>query len=144
MTTPYDERIDQLMEEYRHHRQAADELQRRLREISATATAPRQTVKVTVGAQGELTAIDFPTGAYRRLAPAELAEAITTAADDARRQALALAGEAIAAHLPQEVSATDFLQGTADLVALLPEEPPVLDAVRAYVEGGRPAVRPGR
>ncbi|WP_371503129.1 YbaB/EbfC family nucleoid-associated protein [Kitasatospora sp. NBC_00374] len=140
MSTPYDQRIDELMEEYRSRRAAAGDLQRRLREISASATAPRQTVKVTVGAQGELTAVAFPTGAYRRLAPAELAEAILAAARDARQQALGLAGEAIAAHLPQEVPAVDFLQGTADLTALLPEEPPVLDAVRAYVERGRPPV----
>ncbi|WP_354637682.1 YbaB/EbfC family nucleoid-associated protein [Kitasatospora camelliae] len=137
MSTPYDQRIDELMEEYRSRRAAAGDLQRRLREISATATAPRQTVKVTVGAQGELTAVEFPTGAYRRLAPAELAEAVLTAAREARQQALGLAGEAIAAHLPPEVQASDFLQGTADLTALLPEEPPVLDAVRAYVEQGR-------
>ncbi|MEU9123881.1 YbaB/EbfC family nucleoid-associated protein [Streptomyces sp. NPDC048506] len=137
MASPYDERIEELLEEYRRQRQEAGELQQRLREISATGTAPRQTVKVTVGAQGELTGVEFPTGAYRRMAPAELTEAILGAARSAREAALAQAGELMASHLPAEIPAVDFLQGTADLTAMLPEQPSMPEAVRAYVEQGR-------
>ncbi|MFE4019623.1 YbaB/EbfC family nucleoid-associated protein [Streptomyces sp. NPDC059101] len=137
MASPYDERIEELLEEYRRQRQEAGELQQRLREISATGTAPRQTVKVTVGAQGELTGVEFPTGAYRRMAPAELTEAILDAARSARKEALIQAGELMASRLPAEIPAVEFLQGTADLTALLPEQPSMPEAVRTYVEQGR-------
>jgi hypothetical protein len=80
----FNEDIDQLLGEYQKRRGAASDLQRRIREITGTASAPRQSVKVTVGVQGEVTALEFPTGAYKRMAPRELAEAVLAVIGEAK------------------------------------------------------------
>jgi DNA-binding protein YbaB len=137
VSTPYDEHIEELLQQYRAQRARASELQRELRETTASATAPRQAVKVTVGAQGEVRALEFPTGAYRRMAPTELAEVLMTTIQEAADKAAATAAAVLAPHLPEGLGAADVLRGRNDLSSLLPEEPPMLDSVRAYVDHGR-------
>ena len=133
----FNEEINQLLAEYRAQLAQAGELQRRIREISGTATAPRQTVKVTVGAQGELTALEFPTGAYKRMAPNELSEAILGAAREAQAKAMESVRGLVAPRLPGGVDFLDLIKGEADLSAALPADPPLPDAVREYIDGGR-------
>ncbi|MDI5968691.1 YbaB/EbfC family nucleoid-associated protein [Streptomyces sp. SL13] len=138
MTTPYDQGIEDLMALYRKQRQEAKETRRRINEITGTATAPRQTVKVTVTAQGEVTAIEFPTGAYHRMTPKELSEAMLTTIAQARAAALEQVGELTSLTLPPGVNAADLLQGRADPTLLLSEDPTMPDSVRDYIEHGRP------
>jgi YbaB/EbfC DNA-binding family len=142
MTAVFDEELDRLLQEYRAARARAGELQRQMREISASAVAPRQTVKVTVGVQGELTGLEFPTGGYRRMAPNELAEAILGAAREAGAKARQALAELAVPRLPGGVEFADLVRGTADLSRMLPEEPPMLDLVRDYVDGDRAAMHP--
>src|SRR5690242_6706932 len=72
--SPYDQHIEELLGAYRRERAQVGELQRRMREVQSSATAPRQALKVSVNAQGEVTEIEFPTGAYKRMAPVELSQ----------------------------------------------------------------------
>ncbi|MFC8964812.1 YbaB/EbfC family nucleoid-associated protein [Streptomyces sp. NBC_01281] len=136
MPSPYDQQIEDLLEQYRRQREQAAETRRRINATTSTATAPRQTVKVTVGAQGEVTAIEFPTGAYRRMAPKELADVLLATIQQARSEALDGVAGVLAGELPPGVTVADLLQGRVDPTALLPEDPAMPDSVRDYVDHG--------
>ncbi|AUY53477.1 YbaB/EbfC family nucleoid-associated protein [Streptomyces sp. CB01881] len=136
MPSPYDQQIEDLLAQYERQREEAAETRRRIAATTATATDPRQAVKVTVGAQGELTAVEFPTGAYRRMAPKELADLLLATAGQARAQALEAVTTVVTDGLPPGVSLGDLLQGRVDPAALLPEEPAMPEAVREYVDHG--------
>jgi DNA-binding protein YbaB len=135
MPSPYDEEIEALLAQYREQRDGVQETRRKINEISATAASPRQSVKVTVGAQGQLTALEFPTGAYRNMAPTELAKTILAAVTEARAKAFAKVNELAFSGLADAVPA-ELLQGGGDPRALLPEELGMPDIVRAYVDRG--------
>lgn len=141
MTSHYDQEIDDLLALYRKQRDAAAETRRRVNEATGTGFAPRQSVKATVTVQGEVTAIEFPTGAWRRMAPKELSEALLAALAQARAKALEAAAELTGLDLPPGVSAADLLQGRVDATALLPQEPGMPDQVRDYLDHGHPADR---
>ncbi|MFE4630171.1 YbaB/EbfC family nucleoid-associated protein [Streptomyces mirabilis] len=136
MPSPYDQQIEDLLEQYRRQRDEAAETRRRINETTATVTAPRQTVKITVGAQGEVTAIEFPTGAYRRMAPKELADVLLATLRQARAEALEGVAGVLAEQLPPGVTVPDLLQGRVDPAAVLPEDPAMPDSVRDYVDHG--------
>ena len=137
-STPYDQGIEDLLALYQQQRAEVAETRRRINDVTGTATAPRQTVKVTVGAQGDVTAIEFPTGAYRRMAPKELADAMLAVIAQARAAAMEQVAELTELGLPSGVSPADLLQGKADPTALLPETPAMPDSVRDYIDSGRP------
>jgi DNA-binding protein YbaB len=138
VSSPYDEHIEELLGAYRRERAGVGELQRRMREVTASATAPRQAAKVTVNSQGEVTEIAFPTGAYKRMAPVELSQMLLATIQKARTQAMAEMADVLSGHLPEGLAASDLLQGKADLGGLLPEAPPMPDAVREFIDSGRP------
>ncbi|WP_320773016.1 YbaB/EbfC family nucleoid-associated protein [Streptomyces sp. CRN 30] len=137
MSTPFDEQIEQLQETYRAQLAQVADLQRRMREVTGTATAKAQAMKVTVGPQGELLSVEFPTNAYRRMAPKELADLLVSTVQEARSKATGELAKVLNPHLPDEVEAERLLDGTADVGKLLPADPAMPDAVRAYVEQGR-------
>jgi DNA-binding protein YbaB len=134
----YADDIEELMTRYRERRARAGELQRQIAEITGNAVAQRQTVKVTVNVQGEITALEFPTGAYKRMTPIELAETITATAREAKAKALENLKTLMLPELPNGLNFMDLIQGKADLATALPEEPPLLDEVREYIRTGRP------
>jgi DNA-binding protein YbaB len=138
VSSPYDQQIEQLLGTYRSERAQVGELQRRMREVKGSATAPRQAVKVTVNAQGEVTDLEFPTGAYKRMPPVELSQLLLKTIQQARSKAMAEVADVLSGHLPEGIAAGDLLQGKADLGGLLPETPPMADLVREYIEQGRP------
>jgi YbaB/EbfC DNA-binding family protein len=107
----------------RERRASLARLRADLGSVSGTATAPRQVVSVTVGPRGRLTDLRFPTGAYRAMAPAELAEVITKTVADAHAQAMARWADLLAPMLPAGLSAEAVLAGTADLNDLVSDEP---------------------
>ncbi|MFC5219721.1 YbaB/EbfC family nucleoid-associated protein [Streptomyces coerulescens] len=134
--TPYDQQIEDLLKLYRTQREEAAETRRRINETTATATAPRQAVKVTVSAQGEVTAVEFPTAAYRRMAAKEFADVLLTTIQQARAQAFEEAGAVVSAQLPPGVAVADLLQGRLDPDAILPVDPEMPDHVRDYLDHG--------
>ncbi|HET6500280.1 MAG TPA: YbaB/EbfC family nucleoid-associated protein [Amycolatopsis sp.] len=137
MASVYDKRIDELMESYRKHRAEAVQLRQQINEITATVTASRQALKVTVTAQGEVTAIEFPTGAYHQMPPKELSDLLIKTIGEARQKAVEEMSELMSPRLPNGVTFAGLLRGEVTADAVLPEEPPMPEAVREYVEHGR-------
>ncbi|MGW2252588.1 YbaB/EbfC family nucleoid-associated protein [Kitasatospora sp. NPDC001660] len=136
MSSTYDQEIEELLALYQRQREGAAETRRRINETTGTATAPRQTVKVTVNAVGDVTGIEFPTGAFRRLTPKELSEALLTTIAEARRDALEQVARMTDLQLPSGANAASLLRGDGDPVALLPEAPGMPDEVRDYIDTG--------
>ena len=137
MMPDYGKLKEELDQQYQAAVAKAAELRRKIGEISATATAPRQVVRVTVGAQGEVRAVEFPAGAYRRMAPAELAAAVMAAVGEARRKAEGVYRELVEAEMPAGVEVAGVLGGGAGWPASRPAGVLMPDAVREYVEQGR-------
>lgn len=137
MSTPFDEQIEELRAGYQAQLAQIGELQRRMREVTGTATAKAQAMKATVGPQGEVLSVEFPTGAYRSMAPKELADLVVSTLQEAREKATAALVEVMAPHLPEGLDATQLLRGTADVAQLMPAEPAMPDEVREYVDQGR-------
>lgn len=136
--------LEELMAQYRERRSKAGELQRQIAAVTGTATAQRQTVKVTVNVQGEITALEFPTGAYKRMTPVELAEAITSTIQAARAKAMESMKSMLMPEMPAGMNFMDLMQGKADVAAAVPAEPPMLDEVREYINTGRAVPRASR
>ena len=130
MTDSYQQEIDQMLGEYQRHLAGLADLQQRMKEVSATVQAPRRVVSVTAGHQGEIIALTFPTAAYRLMAPAELAAVLRQTINEARGKAVAQVAEMITPYLPAGTNVTDLLNGSMELDAFLPEEPPTLDGAR--------------
>lgn len=141
MSSAYDQQIEDLLAQYRRQREEAIETRQRINEVTGTATAPRQTVKATVSAQGEVVAIEFPTGAFHRMTPKELSETLLTTLRQARSNALEAVAEVAGLGLPSGVKLAELLEGKADTTALLPEEPDMPDAVRAHLRIDSPDAR---
>jgi DNA-binding YbaB/EbfC family protein len=116
--------IDELLEQYKQQRQKLKDMQDRLAAVGATGEAADGMVKVTIGAQGQLTKVEFDPRVYRKLASEELAEAVLAAAQDATGQANEQRREAMGDAVPQSV-----LDG--DIDSMLPDDLTDFDAVRA-------------
>ncbi|MFE7122110.1 YbaB/EbfC family nucleoid-associated protein [Streptomyces sp. NPDC057654] len=136
MSTPYDQQIEDLLAEYRDAREQAVDTRRQINEVQATVTAPRQVVKATVGAQGQVLALDFPTGAYRNMAPKDLSRVIRTTLDQARAKALSQVMEVAVERLPEGMTPVDMVRGNFDPRDVMPKDVQLPDAVKEYVEHG--------
>jgi DNA-binding protein YbaB len=123
----YDERVAELLDDLRQKQARASELRGKLDEISASATAPRNIVKVTVNARGQLTEIEFPVAGYKRMPPIELAKAITDTAREAADKAIDAVRELLTPDMPAGLNFMEMLQGKAPqadlatIVKTLPE-----------------------
>ncbi|MEU2228558.1 YbaB/EbfC family nucleoid-associated protein [Streptomyces sp. NPDC018347] len=137
MSTPYDDQLEELRAGYQAQLARIGELQNRMREVTGTATAKAQAMKVTVGPQGELLSVEFPTGAYRGMAPKELADLIVKTVQEARGKATEALAEVMTPHLPKGMDAGRLLRGAAGVEELMSSEPGMPDAVREYVDRGR-------
>ncbi|WP_326782854.1 YbaB/EbfC family nucleoid-associated protein [Streptomyces sp. NBC_00151] len=129
---PFDDQIAELLADYQRERENVMDLQQKLASVSCSAAAPRNTVKVTVGAQGDISGLEFPTKAYRKMTPKELADAILKAVSDARNKAKIEVAELMAVQLPG-ANITAWMEGTPDLQGILPEEPQISDGLREYL-----------
>ncbi|MEV7739451.1 YbaB/EbfC family nucleoid-associated protein [Streptomyces sp. NPDC088921] len=118
-----DQQLEDLLDRYRTKRAAATEAFSRINSISVTEVSRRGTVKVTVGARGDISALEFPTTAYRRMASAELSQVILDTLAKARTKALAEAASIGLGGMLQGVDASDLFQGRIDPASLLPEDP---------------------
>lgn len=138
----FDAAAEEALARYRQLRRDAMNTQRQVQEISGTAVSPRQTVKVTVNVHGEISALEFPTGGYKRMTPTELAEAIKATVAQAKAKALEELNALMEPKLVTGLSFKELIQGKADLVAALPEDPTMPDAVADYLRRGRPGSAP--
>ncbi|MFJ5521224.1 YbaB/EbfC family nucleoid-associated protein [Streptomyces griseoluteus] len=139
MSGPYDQEIEDLLDLYRKQREEARDTRRRINAVTGAATAPRQTVKATVNAQGEVLSIEFPTGAYRRMSPRELSEALVATLRQARAEALQGVAEIATPGLPAGVRIADLLEGRADPTDLVGDQPGMPARVREHLASGADA-----
>jgi DNA-binding protein YbaB len=114
-----------------------NETNRRMQEITATATSPRKSVSITVGAQGQVIDLKFPSDAYKRMAPKELANVITETFAAAQQQVQAQLMELMQANAPGGFDLSAMYGPNADMGKVLPREPIMPDAVRSYIEDGQ-------
>jgi DNA-binding protein YbaB len=133
----FNERIEGLFEEYQRQRNSLTELQEKMRALTATATSPRREVSITVGQNGVMTDIRFPTGAHKRLAPADLTELIMTTYSEAKENVMQQAAATLAPMLPDGMDAQALVRGTAGTDAYLPKEPRMATSVREMLNLGR-------
>ncbi|RKT56734.1 YbaB/EbfC family nucleoid-associated protein [Saccharothrix australiensis] len=122
MTTTSHERTGRTPGGYRAQRDGLTRLRRDMGEIAISATTPYRTVTVTVGQQGELTDVRFPTEAYKRMTPAELSAEIL-AATVAARAGAAVEAARLLAPMARPEDAEDVDAGRAGLTSILPAEP---------------------
>jgi len=137
MSSPYDESIKELMDDFHQQLDQLNENNRRMQEITATAASPRKSVSVTVGAQGQVVDLKFPSDAYKRMAPMELANLITETIAAAQRQVQAQLLELMRANVPAGFDLSALFGPDADIGKVLPREPIMPDAVRTYIEDGQ-------
>ncbi|XVS67709.1 YbaB/EbfC family nucleoid-associated protein [Actinosynnema sp. CA-299493] len=131
MSTPHTEQLDQLLAQFQEQQRALVETQRKLREIRATATAPRNVVAVTVGHGGLVIDVKFPTAAYKRMPPAELSAALVSTITEAQRKAATEAAELIAPQLPPGMDAKAMFSGEMDLESFVMPESGLPESLRA-------------
>ncbi|WP_405098358.1 YbaB/EbfC family nucleoid-associated protein [Micromonospora sp. NBC_01412] len=118
----FGDEIEQLLELYQQQRSQALEAQRKVEEISVTVTAPKRALTVTVDANGNITGMAFPTEAYRKMAPAELAAMVTKTVGDAKVKALSQMSELMSVMMPEGVSMADMQGGKVPIDRVLPAD----------------------
>jgi hypothetical protein len=84
-----------------------------------------------------MTDIRFPTGAHKRLAPADLTELIMTTYTEAKENVMQQAAATLAPMLPDGMDAQALVRGTAGTDAYLPKEPRMATSVREMLNLGR-------
>jgi hypothetical protein len=85
---------------------SAQEIGRRLAEVTVSATAPRKVVTITVGQHGQIIDMHFPSGAYRGMAPADLASTLMQTLRQAQAQAREEVALLTASVMPPHFDAT--------------------------------------
>ncbi|WP_431923518.1 YbaB/EbfC family nucleoid-associated protein [Micromonospora wenchangensis] len=129
-----DDRVEELFAEYARQRSSLSDLQQRMSTVRGCATSPRQEVTVTVGQNGVLTEIAFPTGAYRRMTPTELQASIMQTFAEAKEKVMTQAAELIAPLLPPGMDAARMVRGEAGPDMFLPPGGPrMTSGVRALL-----------
>jgi DNA-binding protein YbaB len=132
----YEQQAEELAAAYEAQRAKTTELRRKITEITGTATAPRKSIKATVGARGDVTAIEFPTEAYKRMPPKELSDVLLATISEARSKALQSVQDTMSAELPKGLNFIEMLKGTADIAVAAPTEEDIPDFVRQRLSGG--------
>lgn len=135
----FSDRVESLLAEYQRQRNRLTELQETMRGLSATATSPRREVSVTVGQNGVVTDIQFPTGAYRRLTPNDLTRLLMATYAEAKDDVMDQAASVLQPMLPDGLDAAALVRGTAGTDAYLPAEPRMTTSVREILGLGRVA-----
>ena len=126
-------KVDEMLAEYREKLAKQGELRRKLAQVACTATASRNLVSVSENGQGQVRSIEFPTSAYKRTPPKELAEKIMETIEQARHQAMEAVRELMTPELPAGLNFMEMLQGKADAPGIFPKEPPIPEQVREYI-----------
>ncbi|WP_328605152.1 YbaB/EbfC family nucleoid-associated protein [Amycolatopsis sp. NBC_00345] len=127
MASPYEKMLEDALGAYQRQRERLTETKERMESLTSTATSARREVTATVGRTGELTELSFPTSAYKRMAPAELASVIVRTISEARRASIAASAEELAPMLPPGFSAQDMMSGQVDVRALIAARVPGLE-----------------
>ncbi|QRP46399.1 YbaB/EbfC family nucleoid-associated protein [Amycolatopsis sp. FDAARGOS 1241] len=118
MNAPYQKMLEEALGAYQRQRQRYDDTRKQVEALTTTVTSARREVTATVSRTGELTDLSFPTPAYKRMAPAELASVIVKTVEEARQKSIAASAEALAPMLPPGLNALDLMNGRVDVRSL--------------------------
>ena len=129
----YQEQAEQLVAEYEARRSRTGELRRKLGEIRETVTGPRGSMKVTVDAQGNVTALEFPTGAYKRMAPKELADALLETIGKAQEKAMESVGSVMTPEMPGSSNILEMMRAKADAAVKVPTVADIPQVIQEYL-----------
>ncbi len=132
----YSDRIEGLFQEYEKQRNSLTEMQAKMSALSATAMSPRREVSVTVGQNGVLNDVQFPSGAHKRLATADLTRLILETYAEAKEQVMNQAAELLAPMLPDGLDAQKLVRGQAGADAFMPKQPRMVTSVREMLMRG--------
>ncbi|MER6671562.1 YbaB/EbfC family nucleoid-associated protein [Streptomyces sp. NPDC000983] len=86
MSQPMQDRVARAMAHLKAAEEAAASARAELDAASVTARSTDRSVRVSVGAKGELTGLEFLDGKYRTMAAAQLSAAVLEAANSARAE----------------------------------------------------------
>ncbi|MEY7978239.1 YbaB/EbfC family nucleoid-associated protein [Streptomyces pilosus] len=86
MSQPMQDRVERAMAHLKAAEQAAASARAELDAASVTARSTDRSVRVSVGAKGELTSLEFLDGKYRTMAAPQLSAAVLEAANKARAE----------------------------------------------------------
>jgi DNA-binding protein YbaB len=123
MSSSLQEQLEQTLAEYRRKREDLRGMQQRMSEISVTIAAPRNVVSVTVDQHGQVTGVQFPTAAYRSMAPLELANTVRDTMQKAQQKARAELTEMMEPLMPSGLSFRDIVSGKTDIEKMFPDDP---------------------
>ncbi|MEN8651635.1 YbaB/EbfC family nucleoid-associated protein [Streptomyces sp. 21So2-11] len=87
MSNPMEEHLAEALAEFEETRAKLSEAGAAAARISATVMSKDRSVEATVGAQGQLTNLRFPSTQYRTMPPAQLASVLMATIGAARTQA---------------------------------------------------------
>ncbi|MEV4655476.1 YbaB/EbfC family nucleoid-associated protein [Micromonospora sp. NPDC049301] len=125
-------RFDDVYGQYQQLRSNLDDLRRRLAELRVTRRSADGQVSATVGARGELVAIELDPAIYRDRDAEALSRKITETVHAATAAATEATGELVSASMPTGSGSAEFLR-TGDYGALLGRA----DAMLGRGEGSR-------
>ncbi|MCI4064400.1 YbaB/EbfC family nucleoid-associated protein [Micromonospora sp. R77] len=111
-------RFDEVYGQYQRLRSGLDELQVKLAELRVTERSEDGQVTATVGARGELIAVEVTPGVFQERDARALSRKITTTVRRASDAAVSATRELVAGYLPPGSPSMEFLR-TNDFGALL-------------------------
>ncbi|TCB95431.1 YbaB/EbfC family DNA-binding protein [Micromonospora zingiberis] len=120
MTGPVHHMMEHSFSAFEEQKRAVTEFEKWVSESETTVVAKSRAVSITVDGRGDLTDVKFPTGAYRKMAPAELSTLLVETVTSARNQARASMNEALQTILPGGMAA-DFLTNSVDIDEIMGE-----------------------
>ncbi|MGI5197944.1 YbaB/EbfC family nucleoid-associated protein [Streptomyces sp. CA-288835] len=86
MSESIEDRVAEAMAHLKATEEAVAQAQGELNAASVTAHSADRSVRVTVGAKGELTSLEFLDGKYRNMAASQLSASVLEAANEARAE----------------------------------------------------------
>jgi DNA-binding protein YbaB len=113
MTAPMFNELEKAQAELEERRAALAGVEEKLSGLSVTITAKNRAVAVTADSRGAVTGIRFPTAAFRRMAPAELATLLVETIEEARSSAVA---QTIARFRDEIPGASPFLERLGSVI----------------------------
>ncbi|WP_035839346.1 YbaB/EbfC family nucleoid-associated protein [Kitasatospora azatica] len=123
MSESAEQRLNEILAEYRRKRDGVLQMQRQLSSTAATVKSRDRMISVTVDALGTVTALKFESKDYQSMEPAELAALVLDTMQKARDKVRADAKQIMDPFLPRGTAFEDLSSGKLDLARLLPEKP---------------------
>jgi DNA-binding protein YbaB len=112
----------------------AEDTQRKVMKVTATATSDDRMVKATVGPRGQLVHLEIDPRVYRRPNAAALAETIVATVRKAAEQAMADVQEILSESLPRDLTIRNY--GSLDMQRLMRSHDADLAEEESDVEPG--------